>query len=183
MRAAVWRRHRVAVRAQEAIGVRDPGNCPFEGTMPFRLLDPPREHVLGDGLLALDAACEEILEPAREVEHCAFWRLGIARKQLLGARPADLDAAEEVGLRARHAEQKRRRKGSTLAEDLGIRSEADARAAAILDRPKILQRAVGNAPRVALAIDLLPRATSTSMFSDRALATETPTPCKPPLVS
>src|SRR5262249_16026449 len=67
-----------------------------------------------------------------------------------------LDAAEEISLRARHAEQKRRRKGSTLAEDLGIRSEADARAAAILDRPKILQRAVGNAPRVALAIELLP---------------------------
>src|SRR4029453_5759937 len=156
MRAAIGRRNRVAIGTQETIGARDPGDGPFERAVPFRLLDPACEHVLGDGLLAIDAACEEILEPARKMENCAFRRLAVASEQLLGARPADLHAAEEIGLGARHAEQTRRRECGVFTENLWIRPEADARAAAVLDRPEILQRTIGNATGVSLAVEPLP---------------------------
>src|SRR5262245_6858467 len=164
--AAVWRRDRVAIRAQETIGGRDPGDGPFERAVPFRLLDPACEHILGDGLLALDAACEEILEPAGEVEHRTLRRLAVAAKQRLRARPADLDAAKEIGLRARHAEQTRRRKCGIFTENLGIWPETDARAAAVLDRSEVLKRTIGNATRVGLAVELLP-ASNLDLHADR----------------
>ena len=139
MRSAVRRRHGVAIGAQEAVVAGDPGDRPFDRAGAFGFLDPSREHVFGDGLLAFDAARQEILEPAGEVKDGALGRLAVAGEQSLGARPSDFDAAEEIGLRARHAEQPRRLEGGALAEDLGVGPEADARAAAVLDRAEALQ--------------------------------------------
>ena len=85
---------------------------------------------------------QKVLEPAGEVEDGPLRRLAVAGEERLGAAPADLDAAEEIGLGARHAEQPRRLERA-LAENLGIGLEADAGAAAVLDRAEILQRAVG----------------------------------------
>ena len=61
----------------------------------------------------------------------------------LVARPADLDAAEQVGLRARHLEQALRLEGGVaLAEDLLVGLEGDLGAAPVLDRPELLQLAL-----------------------------------------
>src|SRR4029079_2293552 len=79
-----------------------------------------------------------------------------AADQLCGARPAYLHPAEQIGLGARHAEQPCRLERATFAEDLGVRHEAHARAAAVLDRSEALQRTVGRSPRIALAVELLP---------------------------
>ena len=59
MRAAVGRRHGVAIGAQEAVVAGDPGDRPFDRAGAFGLLDAAGEHVLGDGLLALDAVGRE----------------------------------------------------------------------------------------------------------------------------
>ena len=123
--------------------------------MTFGLLDAAGEDIVGDSLLSLDAVDEKILEPAGEVERGAFRRLAVAIEQRLDASPSDLNAAEEIGLGARHAEEARRPEGCALAEDLGVRLEADARTATVLDRSEILHRAVWLAACVALAVELL----------------------------
>ncbi len=58
------------------------------------------------------------------------------------ALPADLDAAEEVGLGARHLEQAGRLEGAALAEDLLVRLEADQRPAPVHDGAELLQLAL-----------------------------------------
>ena len=156
MRAAVRRWHRVAIGVEEAVLAGDPGDGPFHRAMAFALVAFAGEEFLGDGLLAFDAAGEKVLETAWEVEHGALRRVLVAGEQRRGAGPADLHAAEEIGLGARHAEQPRRREGHALAEDLGVRLEADLSAAAVVHRAKGLQRTVGSPSRVGLAIELLP---------------------------
>ena len=113
-------------------------------------------------------------------------RLGdraILRQQGLVASPADLDAAEQIGLGARHAieplgpearlcRRSRDRDGSVtvVPRRLGARAgRASARAAACRAR-SVCVRAWRS------------RATSTTSSSDSALTTETPTPCRPPEV-
>ena len=156
MRTAVRRRHRVAIRREETVVARDPGDRPFERAVTFSLLDAAGEDIVGDGLLSLYTVHEKVLEPAGEVERGALRRLAVACKLCLGARPSDLDAAEEIGLGARHGEESRRLEGSAFAEDLGVWPEAHARAAAVLDRPESLHRPVGRAARIALPVELLP---------------------------
>ena len=150
MGAAFGRGHGVAIGAQEAVLARDPRDRPFDGAMAV-LVALAGEHVARDHLLALDAAREKILEPAREVKHGAFGRLAVALKLPLGASPADLDAAEEIGLGARHAEQARGLEARALAEDLGVGPEADLGAAPVLHRrrPSSAGRRVSRAYRPA----------------------------------
>ena len=155
VRAAVGRRHGVAIGAQEPVVAGDPGDRPLDRARAFGPLDPSGEHVVGDGLLAFDAIGEKVLEPAREMEDRALRRLAVALEQRLGARPADFDAAEQIGLRPRHAEQPRRLEGGALAENLGVGLEADLGAAPVLHRAETLHRAVGRAARIGLAIELL----------------------------
>src|SRR5262245_33853407 len=90
------------------------------------------------------------------MKHSTLGRLAVADEQRLGAGPSDLDAAEEIGLRAGHAKKPRWLKGGALAEDLGVGAEAVARAAPVLDRAEALHRAVGNPSRVTLTVELLP---------------------------
>ena len=53
--------------------------------------------------------------------------------QLRRTLPADFDAAEEVGFRARHLEDAGRLEGRAFAEDLFVRLEAHLRAAPVHD--------------------------------------------------
>ena len=142
MGAAVGGRHGVAIGTQEPVVAGDPGDRPLDRARAFGLLHAAGEHFVGDGLLAVDAVGQKILEPAREMEHRAVRRVAVAGQLRLGARPADLHAAEQIGLGARHAEQPGRLECRALAEDLGIGPEADRRAAPVLDRAETLHRAV-----------------------------------------
>ncbi len=98
--------------------------------------------------------------------------------------PADLDAAEQIRLRARHLEQALRLERRLGAEDVGVGLEADAGAAAVADLAEVLELALGMAALEAScdrAVWL--RATSTSRREESALTADTPTPCRPPEVS
>ena len=90
------------------------------------------------------------------MQHRALRRVLVAGEQCRGAGPADLDAAEQIGLGAGHAEQPRRHERRALAEDLGIRLEADRGAAPVLHRSQALQRPVRLSPRIGLPVELLP---------------------------
>ena len=83
-------------------------------------------------------------------------------------------------MRSNRAGEKRRAMG---AENLRIRLEAHLRAAPVMHLADSLERRHRMAALEDLAIQICPRATSTSSRSDRALTTETPTPCRPPEVS
>jgi hypothetical protein len=99
------------------------------------------------------------------------------------AAPADFDAAEQIGLGARHLEQPLRLERGLGAENLGVGLEADGGAAPVVDFAEVFELALGMAALErascrafgARDLDLEPR--------DRALTTETPTPCRPPEVS
>ncbi len=97
---------------------------------------------------------EVVLEPAREVEARLFRRLALRRDQALGAGPADLDAAEEVGLRARHAEQAIGIECRLRAENLRIGMETDLGAAAIVHVARGFQLRGRLSARESLAIEL-----------------------------
>ena len=71
------------------------------------------------------------------------------------ARPADLDAAEQVGLGARHAQQARRLEGGALAEDLLVGLEAHLGAAPVLDGAELLELALRRAARERHGVELL----------------------------
>ena len=115
-------------------------------------LDLAGEGLLGDGLLALDLARQIILEACREAQH-RFGRNVRARlDQFRRATPADFDAAEEIGLGARHAEEARRLPMRAGAEDLRVRLEAHLRAALVLHLAELLQRPERNAAREFLAV-------------------------------
>src|SRR6202041_3026847 len=69
--------------------------------------------------------------------------------------PADLNAAEQIGLGARHLEQALRPEGGLGAEDIGIRLEPDTRAAAVVDLAEVLELALGVAALERHAIEFL----------------------------
>ena len=87
------------------------------------------------------------------MEHLARRHVG-ARDQLGIALPADLDAAEQVGLAARHAVHHRRPELRGRTEDLRIGPHADRRAPAVGGRADPLETAGRPAARVALAPQL-----------------------------
>ena len=66
-------------------------------------------------------------------------RRGVVGDEGRIAAPADLDAAEQVGLGARHLEQPPRVEGAALAEDLLVRLEAHGGAAPVHHGPELLQ--------------------------------------------
>src|SRR6185437_5183718 len=69
--------------------------------------------------------------------------------------PANLDAAEQIGLGARHLEQALRPERRLGAEDVGIRLEADGGAAAIIDLAEVFELALGMAALKIHPIELL----------------------------
>ena len=154
VRAAVLRGDSVAIGAEKTVVV-DPRDRPFDRAVTVGLVGPAGEDLLGDGLLAFDAVFEKVFQPAGEVEDGAFRCLAIARKLRLVAGPADLDAAEEIGLGTGHAEQPGRLEGCALAEDFRVGPETHLGAAPVLHRAKALQRPVRCPARVALPVELL----------------------------
>ena len=151
--AAVAGRNRVAVGADEALAG-EPGDRPFRRAVAADLVGAAgkdRHH----SLFAAEFGGEEFRQAAGEVE-AGLLRNVLAGDEVRRARPADLDAAEEIGLGARHGEQALGPEGNVLAEDLRVGLEADARAAAVVDIADFLQPALGRAAREDLAIELAP---------------------------
>ena len=104
MCAAVRRRDRVAIGMNEAVVFGEPGDRPFERAVAALAADLAGKSFGGDAILLLDFAGEIIGEAAGEAE-CRLRRyVGSGLDQFLSAFPADFDAAEEVGLGARHPE-------------------------------------------------------------------------------
>ena len=71
------------------------------------------------------------------------------------AAPADFDAAEQIGLGARHLEQALRLEDGLGAENLAVRLEADSGAAAVVDLAEVFELALGMAALERHAIELL----------------------------
>src|SRR5690606_10421083 len=94
---------------------------------------------------------EIVLQAAGEVEDGAWRRLVLLLQKRRIAGPADFDAAEQIGLRARHTHDARRLELRALAEDVRVRMEARARAAPVVDLAEVFQRALRHAAREALA--------------------------------
>src|SRR5690606_12308137 len=70
------------------------------------------------------------------------------------AGPADLDTAEEIGLRPRHAVEPRRVELRTLAEDLGVGMEARAGSAPVVHFAETFEPGLRYAARETLAPEL-----------------------------
>ncbi len=153
VRAALGRRDGVAVGVEEAVLVGDPAHRPLDRAVPALLVDAAGEDVLGDARLAVDGGFQVLLEAAGEME--ARLRRRVVGDERLGARPADLDAAEQVGLGARHAQEARRLEGGALAEDLLVGLEADLGAAPVLDGAELLQLALRRAAAEGHGVELL----------------------------
>ena len=77
--------------------------------------------------VGVDGGGQIILQAAGEVEGVLGRNVLDALEQFGRALPADLDAAEQIGLRARHLEQALRLEGRLGAEDVGVGLEADTR--------------------------------------------------------
>ena len=105
--------------------------------------------------IVMDRRAEEILQSAREMEAVFGRNIFDALQELRRAAPADLDTAEQIGLGARHLEQALRLERGLGAEDVGIRLEADARAAAVVDLAEVFELALGMAALEGHAIELL----------------------------
>ena len=113
----------------------------------------PANRSLVTARLAVDGGLQVFLQPAGEMEGGFLRR--IVGDQRFRARPADLHAAEQVGLRAGHAEQALRLEGGAFAEDLLVGPEAHLRAAPVLDGPEVLQLAQRRAAAELHAVELL----------------------------
>src|SRR5262249_4112426 len=116
---------------------------------------PAGEDVRMHQRVGMDGSGEIILQTSGEVEAVFGRHVLDALEQLRRALPADLDAAEQVRLRARHLEQALRLEGRLRTENFGIRLEADAGAATVIDLAEVLELALGMAALKAHTIELL----------------------------
>ena len=159
--AAERRRHGVAVGIEETLAVKRPGHRPFhlavvavgeagaadEGRR--RRAIPP-----GQGRI------EKIGEPAGEMEGVRLGRVAARLDRFGIAGPADFDAAEQIGLRARHAVDPAGVERRLGAEDLRVGQKRDAGAAPVVHRavehrwPQGGAALIGLAPQFAIAGDL-----------------------------
>ncbi len=121
MRAAIGRRDRVAIRMDEPVGVREPRDRPFDRAVLARPLDAAGKHLVGDEFLTLDVGCEIVSKAAGKMERGFPRDLRALRDQRGRTSPSDLDAPEQIGLRARHLEHARRIKPRLRPEYLRIR--------------------------------------------------------------
>ena len=120
VRAALGRRHGVAVGADEAFLVVRPPHRPFDlaaGRAVGLALGLAGEGLRHDGRPLADLRDQVVLQAAGEVERFLLGDRAVLGQQALVAAPADLDAAEQVGLGARHAVEPLGHEG-LLAEDL-----------------------------------------------------------------
>ena len=153
MGSAIRRGNRVAVGLEEAVGLAEARACP--GHRPLDLagislaLEATREGFGGDGLDVADALGQEVREAVRKAQDRLGGGLVVDQGRVAG--PADLDAAEEVGLGAGHPVEAGRPEGGGIAKDDRVRAEGDDRPV-LAGRPEFLQPA----DRLAAAEGLAP---------------------------
>jgi hypothetical protein len=95
--AAIGSRDRVAIRLQEAIGVGSPGDCPLDGAVAAGLADIAGEDVRMHQRGAGQIAGEIIFQAVGEMEYSLLRHVVVAGEHLVAV-PANLDAAEKIGL-------------------------------------------------------------------------------------
>ena len=96
--AAVGRRDGVAIGVEKRVGVGGPGHGPLRGAVGAGLAGGAGEDVGMDQRRVLERLAEIILQPFLEVEGRFLRHVFNAAQKLLGAGPADFDAAEQVSL-------------------------------------------------------------------------------------
>ncbi len=152
MGAAVGGWHSVTIGGREAIAD-IPRDRPFDRPVAAGLAHPAGEHIVENARSALDAALDEIAQPAGEVEN------GLGRDfvsgQRLVARPADFDAAEQIGLGAGHSENPIRDEARAVTENFGVGMEADRRPATVVDATHVFELRGRLAARIGLPVERL----------------------------
>src|SRR5215469_8023437 len=111
-----------------------PRHCPFDAAA-FRKFNAPNKRTRCQHCVAIEACRQEIAKPTREMKPRLSRDSFGSRKRRI-ATPANLQAAEQIGFRARHAIE-RRRAEPEFAENRRIRVKAYGRAAAILHRTAV----------------------------------------------
>ncbi len=153
MRAAILGRHGVAVGIDEAVAD-IPGDGPFARRHACRACRELPEKMSSTMRVSLpSAALHEILQPAGIMEDLA--RRHVVAGEAFVARPADFDAAEQIGLGARHPENARGREAGLGAEDLRVGVEAVGGAAPVVHLAEFLKGPHRLAARELLAVKLL----------------------------
>ena len=152
--AAFRRRDGVAIRVQEAVVIGDPGDGPFDRAVAAFLLGLAGEDVGVNEGVALDFAAEIFAQAVFEVEGFLLRNVVDALQQRLVARPADLDAAEQIGLRLGHGEDALRLELGALAEDFRVGLQLHARAAPLHALLHQLDVGLRHAALVDLAVEI-----------------------------
>ena len=151
VRAAFGGWNRVAVGIEEAVGERS--RLIAHSTAPWLPGLPVWPEKMSSTM-----RCSPSMRAARKSRRPpGKWKLAFSGTSSLGelgvARPADFDAAEQIGLGARHLEQALRRELGLVAEDLRVGMEARGGAAAVLHLADLLHLAGRFAARIALPVE------------------------------
>ena len=147
VRPAFGRGDGVAVGLEEAVSFAEA--CAGPGYGPLHLarialpLEAAGEGLGGHRLQVLDPLCKVIRQAVGEPQD--RFRRGLVVDERGIAGPADLDAAEQIGLGAGHAVKAGGPEGGGLAEDHRVWTEADGRAV-LAGRTKLLKSPEGLAP-------------------------------------
>ena len=155
VRSAVGRRDGVAVGMDEAVLDRQPGDRPFDRAVLALFFHLAGENLVGDQLKPVDVGGEIFLQAAREAEGRLGRHFAVRGQQRGRAPPANFDAAEQVGLGARHPEHAGRVEAHGLAENLLVGMKAHLGAALIGDFAEGLEFRDGDAALEGLAISHL----------------------------
>src|SRR3984957_17688583 len=131
MRSAMGGREGVAVRMNEAVIAREPCDRPLDRAMLARFIDAAGEDLVGHELLTLDVAGQVVSQPARKMKRRLRRDFRAVANERRRAMPADLDAPEQIGLRARHLEHARGIEARLSSENLGIGQKTPLGAAAV----------------------------------------------------
>ena len=105
--------------------------------------------------VGMNGGGEIVLQSTGEVKGVLGRHIVKTLQQFRIAAPADLDAAEQVGLGAGHLEQPLRLEGGLGAENLSVGPKADPGAAAVVDLAEVLELALGVAALESHAIEFL----------------------------
>ena len=131
MGAAVRRRDGVAIGVEKAVGVGGPGHRPLRRAVRAGLAGAAGENVGMHQRRAGQRFRQIILQAVGEMKGRLLRHVVDAAQKFLGAGPADFDAAEQIGLRARHLEHALRLEMRLGAENFRVGPEAHFGAAAV----------------------------------------------------